>query len=97
MASAQTKEARLNVTKDEILARAKQEGKLSLVPGYDKNTIAPLVAAFKKKYPFIDVSWQMVTGIAASQRQLFELAGAKPLSMSSAPARRSLTRTSSRT
>src|SRR5262245_36256036 len=77
MASAQTKEARLNVTKDEILARAKQEGKLSLVPGYDKNTIAPLVAAFKKKYPFIDVSWQMVTGIAASQRQLFELAGGK--------------------
>ena len=76
-AIAQTKEARLNPTKDQILARAKQEGKLSLVPGYDKSTIGPLVAAFTKKYPFIDVSWQMVTGIAASQRQLFELAAGK--------------------
>lgn len=74
---AQTKEARLNVSKDQILARAKQEGKLSLVPGYDKSTIGPLVAAFTKKYPFIDVSWQMVTGIAAAQRQLFELAAGK--------------------
>ena len=75
--SAQTKEARLSVTKEAILARAKQEGKLSLVPGYDKSTIGPLVSAFNKKYPFIDVSWQMVTGIAAAQRQLFELAAGK--------------------
>jgi iron(III) transport system substrate-binding protein len=76
-AAAQTKGGTISVTKDEILARAKQEGKLSLIPGYDKSTIAPLVAAFKKKYPFIDVSWQMVTGIAAAQRQLFDLAAGK--------------------
>jgi len=76
-AIAQTKEARLKVSKEEILARAKREGKLSLFPGYDKSTIGPLVSAFTKKYPFIDVSWQMVTGIAAAQRQLFELAAGK--------------------
>jgi iron(III) transport system substrate-binding protein len=77
VAIAQTKETRLKVSKDEILARAKREGKLSLFPGYDKSTIGPLVSAFTKKYPFIDVSWQMVTGISAAQRQLFELAAGK--------------------
>ncbi|MGH7848031.1 MAG: ABC transporter substrate-binding protein [Candidatus Binatia bacterium] len=74
---AQTREAAPVQNREEIVARAKQEGKLSLVPGYDKSTIAPLVSAFKKKYPFIDVSWQMVTGIAAAQRQLFDLAAGK--------------------
>ena len=64
-------------TKDEILTRAKQEGKLSVVPGYDRTTIEPLVSAFKKKYPFIDVSWQIVTGITAAQKQLFDLVAGK--------------------
>jgi len=73
-AFAQTKGAIVAPTRDEIVTRAKQEGKLSLVPGYDKSTIEPLVSAFKKKYPFIEVSWQIVTGIAAAQRQLFDLA-----------------------
>jgi len=73
-ALAQTKGAAFAPSKSEILARAKQEAKLSLVPGYDKSTIESLVSAFKKKYPFIDVSWQIVTGIAAAQRQLFDLA-----------------------
>jgi ABC-type Fe3+ transport system substrate-binding protein len=72
-AVAQTKEKGLAPTKDEILARAKQEGKLALVPGYDKGTIAALAAAFTKKYPFIEVSWELVTGIAGGQRQLFEM------------------------
>jgi iron(III) transport system substrate-binding protein len=76
-AGSQTKGGMLAPTKDEILAAAKQEGKLSLVPGFDKTTIIPLVAAFTKKYPFIDVSFDLVTGIAAGQRQLFEMAAGK--------------------
>ncbi|HWP60574.1 MAG TPA: extracellular solute-binding protein [Candidatus Acidoferrales bacterium] len=72
-AAAQTKDKGLTPTKDEILARAKQEGKLALVPGYDKGTIAPLAAAFTRKYPFIEVSWEFVTGITGAQRQLFEM------------------------
>ncbi len=74
---AQNKEGMVTVTRDEIVARAKQEGKLSLVPGYDKSTIGPLVAAFTKKYPFLEVSFELVTGITGAQRQLFELAAGK--------------------
>jgi iron(III) transport system substrate-binding protein len=72
-AVSQTKEKGLAPTKEEILARAKQEGKLALIPGYDKGTIAPLAAAFSKKYPFLEVSWELVTGITGGQRQLFEM------------------------
>jgi hypothetical protein len=60
--------------------------KTVIVPGYDKSTIGPLVSAFTKKYPFIDVSWQMVTGIAASQSNCSSSRRVKPRSMSSARA-----------
>ena len=69
--------ARMPASKNEILANAKKEGKLILSPGYDKKTIAALVKAYNKHYPFVDVSWSYVSGVTAAQRQLFEMAAGK--------------------
>jgi len=41
--------------RDEILAKAKKEGKLRALSGLSTPTIKPMIAAFKKKYPFIDL------------------------------------------
>lgn len=64
-------------SKDEIVSNAKKEGKLVLSPGYDKKTIAALVKAFNRHYPFVEVSWSYVSGVTAAQRQLFEMAAGK--------------------
>lgn len=69
--------ARIPASKNEILANARTEGKLILSPGYDKKTIAALVKAYNKHYPFVDVSWSYVSGVTAAQRQLFEMAAGK--------------------
>jgi iron(III) transport system substrate-binding protein len=74
---AQTKEATSLPTRQQIIEGAKKEGKLNVNPGHDEGTIALLVKAFQKKYPFIDVSWGIVTGVEAGQRQLFEMAAGK--------------------
>ena len=69
--------ATMPANKEEIVSAAKKEGKLILSPGYDKKTIAALVKAYNKHYPFIDVSWSYVSGVTAAQRQLFEMAAGK--------------------
>jgi hypothetical protein len=72
-AFAQTKQAKIFLTKDQIVEGAKKEGKLRVVPGHDDSVIPTIVKAFQKKYPFIQTSWGIVTGIEAGQRQLFEM------------------------
>jgi len=78
-AFSQAREAALTPAKEEILAGAKKEGKLILSPGYDQATIPHLVKAFTKRYPFIEVSWNSVTGVTAAQRQLFEVEAPGPV------------------
>jgi iron(III) transport system substrate-binding protein len=68
---------KIPASKGEIVSNAKKEGKLILSPGYDKKTIAALVKAYNKHYPFVDVSWSYVSGVTAAQRQLFEMAAGK--------------------
>jgi hypothetical protein len=64
---AQTKQAKIVLTKDQILEGAKKEGKLRVVPGHDGSVIPTIVKAFRKKYPFIQTSWGIVTGIEAGR------------------------------
>ena len=73
-ALAQGKQPMISLTREQILEGAKKEGKLRVVPNHDESTIPSLVKGFQKKYPFLQVSWGIVGGIEASQRQLFELA-----------------------
>jgi iron(III) transport system substrate-binding protein len=58
---------------DEIVAKAKREGKLRALIGWDPPNHSHLIAAFKKKYPFIDVHRQEISGSDGGQRFFLEL------------------------
>ena len=60
-------------SRDEILARAKKEGRLRAVSGISGSALQPMVDAFKKKYPFIDAQAVEIEGAVAYQRFLLEL------------------------
>lgn len=60
---------------DEIVARAKKEGKLRVVSGLD--TTMQLREAFVKRYPFIDAYAEERSGSAADQRLLLEMQGGR--------------------
>ena len=58
---------------DEIIAKAKKEGKLRVLSSYDRDTFQELRKAFIKQYPFIDLNIQRSEGVEAFQRFLLEL------------------------
>jgi ABC-type Fe3+ transport system substrate-binding protein len=60
-------------SRDEILAKAKKEGRLRAVSGISGSALKPMVDAFRKKYPFIDCEVVEIEGTAAYQRFLLEL------------------------
>jgi len=60
-------------SRDEILAKAKKEGRLQAVSGLSGPAIKPMVEAFRKKYPFIDCEVVEIEGSVAYQRFLLEL------------------------
>jgi ABC-type Fe3+ transport system substrate-binding protein len=59
--------------RDEIISEAKKEGKLRVVSGLSPETLKVMVGAFRKKYPFIDISAHETTGSEEHQRLLLEL------------------------
>ena len=58
---------------DEIVERAKKEGKLRVLSSQQSVTIKAVVNAIKKKYPFIDVTAEEVAGVQVYQRMLQEM------------------------
>jgi ABC-type Fe3+ transport system substrate-binding protein len=58
---------------DEIVNRAKQEGKLRVIVSLDARILKRLSEGFTKKYPFIQVQADEIRGIDAYTRQLQEL------------------------
>jgi hypothetical protein len=60
-------------SRDEIVAKAKKEGRLRALSGLSTPAIKPMIAAFKKKYPFIDTYVEEIEGTDAYQRFLLEL------------------------
>jgi iron(III) transport system substrate-binding protein len=61
-------------SRDEIISRAKKEGKVRALTGAGLElSLPPTTEAFKKKYPFIDLQAQYVGGTDASQRFLLEV------------------------
>jgi len=60
---------------DEIVAMAKKEGKLRILTTMDDSDIKANTAAFKKKYPFLDVQAQQSRGTDSAQRLLLEIKG----------------------
>ena len=58
---------------DEILTKAKTEGKLRATTSLSPPTYKAMVSAFKKKYSFLEVAVEEVDGTDAAQRFLLEL------------------------
>ena len=58
---------------DEIVASAKKEGKLKVLSSQDDSSLKALSQAFKKKYPFINVTWDEVSGTEVYQRMIAEM------------------------
>ena len=60
-------------SRDEIVAKAKKEGRVRALSSLDPGSFKPMADSFKKKYPFIDIQIQELSGTEAIQRQLLEL------------------------
>lgn len=58
---------------EEIVARAKKEGKLRVLSSQEPASIKATAAAFKQKYPFIDVRAEEMVGMDNYQRILQEM------------------------
>ncbi len=63
---------------DDIVAGAKKEGRLRVLAGMEPPNMKASAAAFIKKYPFIDLHIQEITGTDAAERNIAEIrSGAK--------------------
>ena len=60
-------------SRDDILAKAKKEGRLRVLSSLDPGSFKPMTDSFKKKFPFIDIQIAEITGTEALQRHLLEL------------------------
>jgi len=60
-------------SRDEIVAKAKQEGTLRVISSLDAVTFKPMMESFSKKYPFIKIRMDEIGGPEALQRFLLEL------------------------
>jgi ABC-type Fe3+ transport system substrate-binding protein len=58
---------------DDIVAKAKQEGKLRVLAELEPPSIKATTAAFMKKYPFINLYVEEITGTDAAQRNILEI------------------------
>jgi iron(III) transport system substrate-binding protein len=63
----------LITSRDEILTRAKQEGRVRALAEMDSSHIKASTQAFMKKYPFIELQIQEITGTDAARRNILEL------------------------
>ena len=70
---AQAKGYIFEASHDEIVAKAKKEGRVKALTGLDPETFPHMIESFKKKYPFIDVEMVEITGPDAAQRFVMEL------------------------
>ena len=59
--------------RDEILAKAKQEGALRVISSLDTESFKPMIESFSRKYPFIKLRMDEIGGPEAYQRFLLEL------------------------
>jgi ABC-type Fe3+ transport system substrate-binding protein len=58
---------------DEIVAKARKEGKARILTSLEVELNRPVAEAFKKKYPFIDLRVEEISGTDTYQRMLLEM------------------------
>src|SRR5262245_45369224 len=59
--------------RDEIVAKAKKEGRMRGLSSLESDTIKAMSAAFKAEYPFLDVHVEELSGTDANQRFILEM------------------------
>jgi spermidine/putrescine-binding protein len=62
-----------HTSRDDIIAKAKQEGKLRVLAEMEPPNIRASVKAFVKKYPFINLHIEEITGTDAARRNILEI------------------------
>jgi len=60
-------------SRDEIVAKARKEGKLRVLTSLENESLKPVSEAFRKKYPFIDLRAEEIAGTDTYQRMLLEM------------------------
>ena len=60
-------------SRDEIIAKAKKEGRLRVLTSLEMEALKPVSEAFKKKYPFIDLRAEEIAGTDTYQRMILEM------------------------
>jgi ABC-type Fe3+ transport system substrate-binding protein len=60
-------------SRDEIIAKARKEGKLRVLSSLENEALKPVADAFKKRYPFIDLRAEEIAGTDTYQRMLLEM------------------------
>lgn len=70
---AETKGFIFETSRDEIVAKAKKEGRMRALSSLETETIKVMAAAFKAEYPFLDVHVEETTGTEAIQRFILEM------------------------
>ena len=60
-------------SRDEILAKARKEGKLRVLSSLEMENLKPVSDAFRKKYPYIDLRAEEIAGTDTYQRMLLEM------------------------
>lgn len=63
--------------RDEIVAKARKEGKVKIGSTLEPEDYKPMVESFKKKYPFIDAQMEELSGAVYGEKFLMELAAGK--------------------
>jgi iron(III) transport system substrate-binding protein len=61
------------VSREEIIAKAKKEAKLRVISSLEVENLKPVSEAFKKKYPFIDIRAEEIAGTDSYQRMILEM------------------------
>ncbi|MBI2985731.1 MAG: hypothetical protein HYY45_03080, partial [Deltaproteobacteria bacterium] len=69
------------ISRDEVVARAKKEGKLRAHSSMNPPTIKAMAEAFRAEYPFLDVQVGETTGTDTIQRFILEMKTGKAMGL----------------
>ena len=58
---------------DDIVSKAKREGRLRVMSSLEGDMLKPVAEAFRKKYPFIQLRAEEISGTDTYQRMLLEM------------------------
>jgi ABC-type Fe3+ transport system substrate-binding protein len=61
------------ISRDDIVAKAKKEGTVKVLSGLDPGVYPAMMESFKKKYPFLKIDMVEITGPDSAQRFILEL------------------------